>query len=211
MSSETDINKLVREQANSLQPEKHETTKTQAVQSPDRLGFLTLKATGTHSEAIPRLKHTSPEAALNLSALLETSEKITVGDTTLRKVFETKLISERGLRRAVVAYQGGGDVRRILAEELLIKEIGFELDPQLRDRPIRSGQILSEKVKKYEPKPGDIAKLKDDRLDSEDVTTPDAPSKSSTRSKTRSILIRANIAASIVLLVLVLVLLLTRK
>jgi hypothetical protein len=75
---------------------------------------------------------------LTLTNLLEISETITVGSTSVRRVFETQLVSERGLRRIVDEHLSGGDVRKVLTEELLIKEIGHELDPHLRDRPLET-------------------------------------------------------------------------
>ena len=75
--------------------------------------------------------------------LLKISETIVVGATTIRRVFETDLISERGLRRIVSEHLRGGDVRRVLTEELMIKEIGHELDPMLRDRSPEDTQTAS--------------------------------------------------------------------
>jgi hypothetical protein len=92
-----------------------------------------LKVPEISHEPFTKSKNTALDTMSRVE-LLETSEKIVVGATTLRQVFETHLISERGLRQAVNEYRRGGDVRRVLAEELLIKELGYELDPQLRDR-----------------------------------------------------------------------------
>jgi hypothetical protein len=94
-------------------------------------------------ESFSKSKNTVSDT-MSHEELLEASEKIVVGATTLRQVFETHLISERGLRQAVNEYRRSGDIRRLLAEELLIKELGYELDPQLRDRRpnVSSGEDL---------------------------------------------------------------------
>lgn len=68
--------------------------------------------------------------------VVKAADEIVVGAATMRQVFETNLISERGLRRIVAEYRRGGDVRAILAEELMIKEMGYERDPRVRDRPL---------------------------------------------------------------------------
>jgi hypothetical protein len=102
-------------------------------------------------ESLTKSKNTVLDT-MSREELLEASEKIVVGATTLRQVFETHLISERGLKQAVNEYRHGGDVRRVLAEELLIKELGYELDPQLRDRRPNvapAGDLTAERVASY--------------------------------------------------------------
>ncbi len=66
--------------------------------------------------------------------LLAVSETIVVEGTTLRQIYETHLIGERGLRRLVAEHLGGGDMPRALKRELVEREIDFERDPVLRDR-----------------------------------------------------------------------------
>lgn len=73
---------------------------------------------------------------MRLEEVLNAAEKIVTGSTTVRRIYETNLISERGLRRIVNEHWRGGDVQRVLTEELLVKELGHELDPILRDRPL---------------------------------------------------------------------------
>lgn len=81
------------------------------------------------------------EAAINKrvetmshSELLDVSDKITVEGTSLKKIYETHLIGERGLRRLTGEYLRTGDIRDLLRHELMQHEIDFERDPQLRDR-----------------------------------------------------------------------------
>lgn len=66
--------------------------------------------------------------------LLAVSETIVVEGTSLRQIYETHLIGERGLRRLVAEHLGGGDMQWALKRELVEREIDFERDPVLRDR-----------------------------------------------------------------------------
>jgi hypothetical protein len=66
--------------------------------------------------------------------LLAVSEKIRVEGTSLRQIYETRLVGERGLRRLVAEHLKGGDVKRQLRNEIIEREIDFERDPLLRDR-----------------------------------------------------------------------------
>lgn len=80
---------------------------------------------------------------LPLRQVLDISETIVVGSTTIRRVFETNLIEEAGLRRIVHEHLQGGDVRKILTEELMIKELSYERDPLMNARPDENGRTSS--------------------------------------------------------------------
>ena len=71
--------------------------------------------------------------ALSKTELLAYSAQIRVGETSLRRVFEAKMVDEKGLRRLIKEYQAGHDLRRALAREFMVKELRFERDPTLRD------------------------------------------------------------------------------
>jgi hypothetical protein len=72
---------------------------------------------------------------LNRSELLAISQKIRVEGTNLRKVYETHLVGERGLRRLVSEYLRGGNIQKALRKEIVERQIDFEKDPFLRDLP----------------------------------------------------------------------------
>ncbi len=155
-----------------------------------------------------------PDTAIEVvgrDAVLIAAEKITVGDTTLKKVYETGLISERGLRRAVAEYGKGGDIRRILVEELLIKEIGFELDPRLRDRPLQKASAPitapTSQPASYEQAMAYIAKQA--TLPITEEANPVPPPLPVQQPKVPPILITANITALVVLAVLFVILIIT--
>jgi hypothetical protein len=78
---------------------------------------------------------------LSRSELLNLSEAINVDGSTLRQIYETHLIGERGLRRLVSEHLHGGDLKKALRNEVTEREIDFERDPAVRD--IRPGQALS--------------------------------------------------------------------
>lgn len=66
--------------------------------------------------------------------LLAVAEKIVIGGTSLRTIFEAKQITEPGLRRITTEYLSGGDIKAALKQELQVKEMQYERDPQMRDR-----------------------------------------------------------------------------
>jgi hypothetical protein len=76
---------------------------------------------------------------LNRAELMQLSEKIVVDGTTLRQIYESHLIGERGLRRLVAEHLRGGDIKKVLRQEIIEREIDFERDPVLRDQPLHGG------------------------------------------------------------------------
>ncbi len=114
--------------------QQHERTLQASQQSAESRPFTVRPETAKPIPSVERL---------SLDEVLKISETITVGTTTMRNVYETNLISERGLRRIIQEHIHGGNTRRVLTEELLIKEISHELDPILRDRPPESGRSAS--------------------------------------------------------------------
>jgi hypothetical protein len=70
---------------------------------------------------------------LNRAELLSLSEKIVVDGSSLRQVYESHLIGERGLRRLVAEHLQGGDLKKALRQEVVEREIDFERDPAMRD------------------------------------------------------------------------------
>lgn len=151
--------------------------------------------------------------ALDRNQLLEISEKIIVGATTLRRVYETGLISERGLRRVVEEYSKGGEVQAVLTEEMLLKERGYELDPLYRDRlpksvpsvPVSSVQP-SETPSAYTPS---LAKLPI-MTDYPEANLPSAPLAPVRAHPVPPLLITANIVALLILAILLIILLFVR-
>lgn len=70
---------------------------------------------------------------LNRAELLNLSEKIVVDGSSLRQIYESHLIGERGLRRLVGEHLRGGDLKKALRQEVVEREIDFERDPAMRD------------------------------------------------------------------------------
>ncbi len=73
---------------------------------------------------------------LNRADLLKLSETINVEGSSLRQIYETHLVGERGLRRLVIEHLRGGDLKRALRQEIVEREIDFERDPALRDMAV---------------------------------------------------------------------------
>ncbi len=75
---------------------------------------------------------------LNRVDLLKLSERIIIDGASLRQIYETRLVGEKGLRRLVKEHLKGGDVKKALRREIVEREIDFERDPGLRDQPLQS-------------------------------------------------------------------------
>lgn len=75
---------------------------------------------------------------LNRVDLLKLSERIIIDGASLRQIYETRLVGEKGLRRLVKEHLKGGDVKKALRREIVEREIDFERDPGLRDRAPQS-------------------------------------------------------------------------
>lgn len=73
---------------------------------------------------------------LNRVELLSLSEQIVIDGSSLRQIYETHLVGERGLRRLVDEHLRGGDVKKALRQEIIEREIDFERDPAMRDMPV---------------------------------------------------------------------------
>lgn len=85
------------------------------------------------------ISHPAPSGkridTLNRVELMDLGEKIVVDGSNLRQMYETHLIGERGLRRLVAEHLDGGDLRKVLRNEVLEREMDFERDPVMRDLP----------------------------------------------------------------------------
>ena len=112
---------------------------------PERIGHVLVAASATRV-GDERLKTESKPSkmegpaikkradTMTRSELLAISETVQVDGTSLRQIYETKQISEKGLRRLVTEHLRSGNVARALRKELVEHEIDFERDPILRDR-----------------------------------------------------------------------------
>lgn len=127
---------------------KHELASNEAEAAvPERLGQLIVDADRRQKQAetaprVPAEKPRQPEMpstslekveTLSRAELLNLSDRIVVDGSTLRQIYETKLVGERGLRRLVQEHLRGGDVKKALRQEIVEREIDFERDPVMRD------------------------------------------------------------------------------
>lgn len=93
-------------------------------------------ATKLEKQAQPKLSVEKDVSRLNRAELLKISEKIVVDGASLRQIYETKLVGEKGLRRLVREHLKGGDIKKALRREIVEREIDFERDPYVRDRGV---------------------------------------------------------------------------
>ncbi|HVS58784.1 MAG TPA: hypothetical protein VHD60_03540 [Candidatus Saccharimonadales bacterium] len=93
------------------------------------------KHIATLSEAVaPRGPIERPRVeSMSRDEILRESAGIDVSGVTLRSVYESKRVSEPGLRRLIKEYYRGGDMQLALAQEMVEHERAFEKDPLMRD------------------------------------------------------------------------------
>ncbi len=113
-------------------------------QAPEHIGHMAItteaKPTGRAGKATVE-RPDQPAAAvvgkrvetLSRAELLELSEKVIIDGSSLRQIYETHLVGERGLRRLLAEHLHGGDLKKALRREIIEREIDFERDPGLRD------------------------------------------------------------------------------
>ncbi len=148
VAKEAQIRQVVHKKFRAEQPERLRETKLEARElhaavPPERIGRVIVTAEADRApkaQAIPERSKAKPLEVekrietLSRSELLQLSEQVIVEATTLRQIYESHLIGERGLRRLLVEHLRGGDVKRLLRRELVEHEIDFERDPIMRDR-----------------------------------------------------------------------------
>ncbi len=114
-------------------------------QAPEHIGHMAItteaKPTGRATKAtVERPDQPSSAIAegkrvetLSRAELMELSEKVIIDGSSLRQIYETHLVGERGLRRLLAEHLHGGDLKKALRREIIEREIDFERDPGLRD------------------------------------------------------------------------------
>jgi hypothetical protein len=80
---------------------------------------------------------------ISRAELMDLAEKVIIDGSSLRQIYETHLIGERGLRRLVAEHMHGGDLRKALRNEVLEREMDFERDPAMRDLAVSSAAPTS--------------------------------------------------------------------
>ncbi len=85
----------------------------------------------------------SPET-MTKAEVLKVSETIMVEGDSLKHIYDSHLIGEKGLRRLVAEYQAGKDLSQALKHEVTERQIDFERDPAMRDVSGSAEQLSSE-------------------------------------------------------------------
>jgi hypothetical protein len=78
------------------------------------------------------------EHALQRSELLGLAKSIRVDGVSVYEMFTAKRIDEEGLRRIIVSYLRGDELRQMIAGEVIRQQMKFERDPSLRDTPVNT-------------------------------------------------------------------------
>lgn len=112
-------------------------------QRPEHIGRTVITAESKPAKAKPEVAERAPQATANTGGkrietlsraeLMDLSEKILIDGSSLRQIYETHLIGERGLRRLVAEHLRDGDLHKALRHEIIEREIDFERDPVMRD------------------------------------------------------------------------------
>ena len=131
----TEATPIDRPQAESSPPAAYSQPERQVAQPPAHIAEL-LKTPEAAPQAAARQEQVN---LMSNEQVLETSDKVLIEGTSLRMIYEAKQITEPGLRHVLAEYLSGGDVKRVLAEERLIKQTTFERDPHLRDQVSAAG------------------------------------------------------------------------
>ena len=133
------------ERAQSVHPESR--LDLQKPAPAERLGKVLMRAEAAQSsETNPKLRDITPERVrtMHRRELLRVAEKIIIAGSSLRQVYESHLVGERGLRRLITEHLRGKDIRKSLRREMLEREIDFERDPILRDKAYQEAQAFTE-------------------------------------------------------------------
>jgi len=133
-------------------------------QTPEALGHLVV-----NNERNPKSIETneinkipiSKVDTLNRADILKLSEQIEIDGTSLRQIYETKLLGENGLRRLIKEYISGGDLQKALKFEIMERDKDFERDPIMRDMASStvSSNSLASNNSIEDDQPTDLASL----------------------------------------------------
>lgn len=96
------------------------------------------------AERSPRPSPDKRAETLSRAELLNLSEQIVVDGSSLRQIYETHLVGERGLRRLIDEHLRGGDLKKALRLEIIEREIDFERDPAMRDMAVPATPAASQ-------------------------------------------------------------------
>lgn len=117
--------------------------RTPKAEAPGHIGQMVITAESHPKAVSKKIEKIPPPARLTTEKRVETlsrqelllmSEKVIVDGTSLRQIYETRLVGEKGLRRLVREHLKGGDIKKALRREIVEREIDFERDPLMRDQ-----------------------------------------------------------------------------
>lgn len=103
---------------------------------PEHIGHMLVNLEQSSQERAPVPQATSPEQSLPTADLTELANNIRIDGVSIQEMYAAKRIDEEGLRRIVAEYLRGGDVRKMIASEVMRQQVKYERDPQLRGVPV---------------------------------------------------------------------------
>ncbi|HWT56080.1 MAG TPA: hypothetical protein VN031_03570 [Candidatus Microsaccharimonas sp.] len=135
------IRQQARDRYNQLHPSAAETTPREpqnerATSSPRRAEVVTNPGPNVEHPVATNPERVTAEDVPQMSTreVLALAADITIEGTSLKKIYEAKQITEPGLRRLAQEHLRGGDLKRGLQKERIVKQMQYERDPQMRDR-----------------------------------------------------------------------------
>lgn len=121
----------------------------EAPEHSGHIGHMLVNAEQPSQEQAPAVAPRSPEQNLQATDLTELAQNIRIDGVSLQEMYTAKRIDEEGLRRIVAEYLRGGDVRKMIASEVMRQQVKYERDPQLRGVPVVPAAIP---VKEHAPR-----------------------------------------------------------
>lgn len=84
----------------------------------------------------PEIPAETVEFSLDKSEQLDLAKNIQLDGVSVLEMYQAKRIDEAGLRRIIIEFLRGGDLRHVIKNEIIRLQLRFERDPQLRDKPV---------------------------------------------------------------------------
>ena len=103
-----------------------------SVHHPEKIGHTLVAAEHMNENSSRTFGSRLPERAMQRGELLALAKSISVDGVNVHEMYSVKRIDEDGLHRIVVEYLRGGDIKKVISQEVIRQQLRFERDPQLR-------------------------------------------------------------------------------
>lgn len=109
-------------------------------QAPGHVGAAAIQA---ESKVESRPKTGKNIETMSRAELMVLSEQVVIDGTSLRQIYETHLVGEKGLRRLLAEHFRSGDLKKALRHEIVERQIDFERDPAVRDMAVYAEPVAA--------------------------------------------------------------------